>query len=77
VKRSFDMVMLTSDLASMITGARARGLMCLLLFSEVRVIVVNPQTPTWTVVNTDLIAQHSQPGIFHGSHRVEMLKSLP
>ena len=56
---------------------RSVSVMCLLLFSEVRVIVVNPQTPTRTFVNTDLISQDSQPSIFHGSHRVEMLKSVP
>ena len=50
---------------------------CLRLFSEVRVIVVNPQTPTRTFCNTALIAQDCQPRIFYGSHRREMLKNGP
>ena len=56
---------------------RSVSVMCLLLCSEVRVIVVNPQTPTRPCVNTDVIAQDSQPRICHSSHRVEMLTSVP
>ena len=51
--------------------------MCLLLCSEVRVIVVHPQTPTRPCVNTDVIAQDRQPSIFRGSHRVEMRTRVP
>ena len=56
---------------------RSVSVMCLLLFSEVRVIVVNPQTPTQTFVNTDLISQDSQPSIFHEATVWKCLKMSP
>ena len=56
---------------------RSVSVMCLLLCSEVRVIVVHPQTPTRPCVNTDVIAQDRQPSICRGSHRVEMRTRVP
>ena len=48
-----------------------------LLVREVRVIVVNPQAPARTFFKAALITQDRQPGIFYGSHPVEMLECLP
>ena len=47
---------------------------CWLLVSKMRMIVINPETPTGVFFKAGLIAQDCEAGIFDGSDLVEVLK---
>jgi hypothetical protein len=53
---------------------KSNGLFHSLLFSKMRMIVINPETPTGVFFKAGLISQDSEASIFNESYLVKVLK---